>query len=101
MYRNYSPRIGADPHYFQVCKRNIQRLRELESEIEAVKKKYISDFDKTSEYWDLRSEADECSSIVIVFAAMCLEAFIYDYGAVHTSDSFMNNYVDKLSPVAK
>jgi hypothetical protein len=101
MYRAYSPRMAADTVYYQICTRHIERLSVLESEMEALKQTSLPDFEETSEYRDLESEADECSAVVIVFAAMCLEAFIYDYGAVHTSDSFMDKYVDKLPPVAK
>ncbi|HEX8352811.1 MAG TPA: hypothetical protein VF611_07930 [Pyrinomonadaceae bacterium] len=101
MYRHYSARVGVDTHYHRICKRHLRLLGELESNLEALKKKHPSEFEAYPEYSELTEEAEECSSIVIVFAAMCLEAFIYDYGAVHTSDSYMENYVDKLSPVAK
>ena len=37
----------------------------------------------------------------IVFAAMCIEAFIYDYGASHLSDSYMKRHLDKLDITSK
>lgn len=101
MYRDYSPRVGADTHYYRICRRHVQRLGEIESNIETLKKKNPSEFEQSPEFLDLKEEAEECSSIVIVFAALCLEAFIYDYGAVNKSDSYMERYVDKLGPVAK
>lgn len=37
----------------------------------------------------------------IVFASMCLEAFIYDYGASHLGDAYMKNNLDKLELPSK
>lgn len=39
--------------------------------------------------------------IVVVFATMCLEAFIYDYAASNFSDTFVKNYIDKLDLKSK
>jgi len=36
-----------------------------------------------------------------VYAAMCLEAFIYDYGATNLGDTYVKKYLDKLDLVAK
>jgi hypothetical protein len=36
-----------------------------------------------------------------LFAAMCLEAFIYDYAATNFTDSYAKKYLDKLDLVAK
>ncbi|WP_309733247.1 hypothetical protein [Chamaesiphon sp. OTE_75_metabat_556] len=39
--------------------------------------------------------------ISTLFSAMFLEAYIYDYGARKSSASYIENYIDKLSPQAK
>jgi len=70
-----------------------------------------------AEYWALMVQAvackDEeqrteliirrlsCRDVVIVFAHLFLEAVIYDFGAVNTSDSYIAKYVDKLDFLAK
>lgn len=36
-----------------------------------------------------------------LFAAMCLEAFIYDYAATSFTDTYVRKYLDKLDLVAK
>lgn len=36
-----------------------------------------------------------------LFAAMCLEAFIYDYAATNFSDTYVKKYLDKLDLVSK
>ena len=37
----------------------------------------------------------------VVFGAMCLEAFIYDYAATYFSDTYVRRYLDKLDLKAK
>jgi len=40
-------------------------------------------------------------SITVVYAAMCLEAFINDYCVTKRSGNYFKKHVDKLSPVSK
>lgn len=37
----------------------------------------------------------------IVFSGMCVEAAAFDFAAIHLSDSYARQYLDKLDPVAK
>jgi hypothetical protein len=41
------------------------------------------------------------ASIVIVFSAIAIESYIYDYAARHLSDSFVQDYLDKLDVIGK
>ncbi len=102
------PRFVNDTFYFGICKEQIEqhetadaRKKELEEELQSVEY-------ESPEYWGIEKELSEVSeewwrsgTIVIVFAAMCLEALIYDYGARNTSDNYFDRYLDHLSPVAK
>jgi hypothetical protein len=44
---------------------------------------------------------EKSHAIVVAFASMCLEAFIYDYAASNFSDTFVKNYIDKLDLKSK
>jgi hypothetical protein len=50
-------------------------------------------------------EADEeiakTSIIVVVFSAMAIEAYIYDYAARHLGDTFVKDHLDKLDALSK
>lgn len=37
----------------------------------------------------------------IVFSGMCVEAAAFDFAAIHLSDSYASQFLDKLDPVAK
>lgn len=43
----------------------------------------------------------ESCVISITFAAMAIEGFIFDYGAVGLGDNFMKDYIDKLDTISK
>ena len=47
------------------------------------------------------SRRERTAVIPIVFGAMCLEAFIYCYGASHISGKYMKEHLDKLSLQSK
>lgn len=41
------------------------------------------------------------ASIAIVFSAIAVESYIYDYAARHLSDKFVQSYLDKLDLISK
>lgn len=43
----------------------------------------------------------EAAIKTIVFSGMCVEAAAFDFAAIHLSDSYARQYLDKLDPVAK
>jgi hypothetical protein len=49
----------------------------------------------------LEDELAKHSCIVIVFSAVTVEAYIYDYAARRLSDKFVQTYLDKLDTVSK
>lgn len=48
-----------------------------------------------------KNEMNKNALITIVFSAMALESYIYDFAARHTSDTFVQKYLDKLDTVSK
>jgi hypothetical protein len=64
----------------------------------------ISDDDRLSlnhEVYLVQCEQNKHGVIVIVFSALAVEAYIYDYAARNVSDSFAKKYLDKLDTVSK
>lgn len=47
------------------------------------------------------SEQAKTSFIIIVFAAIAVEAYIYDYAARNLGDAFVRDHLDKLDTVSK
>ena len=50
---------------------------------------------------ELMQKLGKAASITIVFSAIAIEAYIYDYAARHFSDSYVQSYIDKLDVVSK
>lgn len=49
----------------------------------------------------LEKDLAVASLIVIVFSAMAIEAYIYDYAARHLGDAFVKDHLDKLDTLSK
>jgi len=49
----------------------------------------------------LETELAKASLIVIVFSAMVLESYIYDYASRHLTDAFVRDHLDKLDTFSK
>ena len=49
----------------------------------------------------LEIELAKASTVVIVFSAMILESYIYDYAARHLTDAFVQEHLDRLDPLSK
>lgn len=91
--------------YSKIAHEHSQRLKTLEMEIQKHNKSlYNSEEDSLNDLYERSkyfSKAQECALITIVFSAMALEAYIYDYGARNTSGNFINRYIDKLDILSK
>jgi hypothetical protein len=49
----------------------------------------------------MKEEMAEAASIVIVFAAIAAEAYIYDFAARHLGDTYVERHLDKLNLQSK
>ena len=49
----------------------------------------------------VETQQAKISMIVVVFTAMTVEAYIYDYAARHFGDAFVKDHLDKLDTVSK
>jgi len=88
-------------NYFQVCRDHVKRYEKIALKIEgyrnADEEQHINDMNIAEAY----AQRERSVVIPIVFAAMCLEAFIFDYGASNRSNSFVKDHIDKLEVPSK
>ena len=76
-----------------------QQAEELRRQLAKVDPDY--DHDIREELSTSEQKMDKFMIVVIVFSAIAIEAYIYDYAARHFSDSFVKNYIDKLDLISK
>jgi len=86
------------PLFFDICEHSCKEYQK--KKIELTEKK-----NKSPKHWDdlivVGQAALRSGTTTVVFAALCLEAFIYDYAARYFSSSYVENYLDKLNLIAK
>jgi hypothetical protein len=88
-----------DVLYFSICKAYYMRFEKIEAEI--ARREAERDVLNDAEHIELEVERQHSAAIVIVFAAMCLEAFINDYAVSGLSKSYVDKYLDKLDLATK
>ena len=85
--------------FFDICEDSYRNFQKSKAEFHRIKNK------KSGKKWDdlldIGAEMRHHFASTIVFGAMCLEAFIYDYAAHHFGDTFAKNYLDSLNFVSK
>lgn len=86
--------------FFDICTESYKNFQKSKAEIQRIKrreftKKAVDEFDNVT------AELSHHSASTVVFAALFLEAFIYDYAAANFSNTYTNKYLDKLSLVSK
>jgi hypothetical protein len=95
-------RVNIHRHYYHIA--NEQRRVYFEQDTAMSKWKSKSGrqrdaaLEKHPKYYEKREQA---AVIGITFAAMCLEAFFYDYAASNLGDSFTRKHLDKLDLPSK
>lgn len=95
-------RINMHNEYFQVCKDQVRTYESLSNKIELLSEDekiepHIRDMNITS----MQEQQNRAALISVPFAAMCLEAFIFDYGATRISSNYYRTYLDKLDLASK
>lgn len=94
-------RIGvADSTFISIAIKNHKNYIENKKKLE-----FASDVPKypnsDSEYSRLENELYENYACIIVFAAMFMESYIYDYAARNLGDSYVTNHLSKLVTISK
>ena len=113
-FKEYS-RLTGDTIFREIAELNFTRYKELNEKTKILKNK-ISEIlsgaddphDPPIGYYDIVHQVDpvekemhQCAIIVIVFSAMYLESFIYDYAASCLGDGYVKSHIDKLDMVSK
>lgn len=87
------------PFFFRICQDNYEKFNGCGSQLLALEKDQFDEVNQAIRN-ELQDERDKYGAIVIVFAAMCLEAFIYDYAVYYLSESCVKK-LDKNSHIKK
>lgn len=95
-------------HLFSgIVKENHEKMTSLEMRIKELdgKRAKIKGDDEAilleQEINPLQKDLAKLSLIIIVFSAMAVEAYIYDYAARHLGDAFVKDHLDKLDTLSK
>lgn len=99
--KHYS-RIGNSSFYRDIAMENYYQVNELNAQLIPLKtqREFTKSSDESSvlEYQIMKFERmmEMHATTTIIFSAMALEAFIYDYAAINLTDSFAKDHVDKI-----
>jgi hypothetical protein len=102
-----STRISSISLYSDIARENSEKMAFVEAQISALEAR-IANSTVPDEFPELEFELMSLQDlrgkhalIVIVFSAIAIESYIYDYAARHFSDNFVQDYLDKLDVIGK
>jgi len=98
-------RTSFIPLYSEIARESLEKLARIKAQISALENG-ISKTEKTDEtlfpgLMSLENELGKTAFVIIIFSAIAIEAYIYDYAARHLSDKFVQEYIDKLDLIGK
>ncbi|WP_415887860.1 hypothetical protein ACMXYO_07380 [Neptuniibacter sp. QD37_6] len=96
----------ADAHtvsnfYYKIALENRDRFEEYRNRVDVVLSSDKEDWMKDMESSDYCYQSLKCAVQSIVFSAMCLEAFIYDYSKKHLGSSYTKKHIEKINIESK
>jgi hypothetical protein len=95
------------PLFSQIARESHKKVAALQSRInKAVTRKKIPISEDEiylfeTKIRNLELERDKHSLIAIIFSAIAIEAYIYDYAARHLTDAYVRDHIDKLDTISK
>lgn len=99
-----SSRMSSIGYFSQIVKENHRKWARLKVRIEEEKrehKKTGESIEFDGQLASYEGEMARTSFILIIFTAIAVEAYIYDYAARHLGDSFVRDHLDKLDTISK
>ena len=100
-------RISSISHFSKIARDNLEHIALIEPKINLIRNKMFEATSKDDvlsfdyELMPLEDAISELSVITIVFSAIAVETYVFDYAARYLSDSYVKEYVDKLDPVSE
>lgn len=98
-------RIGLIPMFTEIAREHYEYLCELEPKVNNLKNQNPKSEEESAlllyERIPIEQKLNKSALITIIFSALAIEAYIYDYGARNISDRFIQKYVDKLDVISK
>ncbi len=97
-------RVSIHRHYFAICLSNVSAYEGICAEMEKIESASIGADETHIAQMNLSvlyEKREQTATVPIVFAAMCLEAFAYDYGASNLGDAYVQKHLDKLDMISK
>ena len=97
-------RVSLHRHYYRICFAQHRLYGELDATLTESstapvgEDEFAANLGKQERDYEMREQA---AVIGITFAAMCLEAFFYDYAATELGDTFAEEHLDKLDLPSK
>ena len=94
-----SHRVSMQKTYFSLCLSQIDAYRQILTDIDELETGPIPEDEAHIAQMNLAVLAEKKEQAVvapIISAAMCLEAFSYDYAATHLGDSYTKKHLEKL-----
>lgn len=86
-------------HFWEIAEEHRKRRKEM---LEILDSEYDENSEwQTDKFFDAHTDAFRSGCIIIVFSAMFIEAGIYNFAAIHLSDKFVIDNLDKLSIIPK
>ena len=95
MYKLKVDRYSNSPMYFRICRDSNNKISRLVKKFDGKRAEYASEFLNVVE------EVKRNIAFSTIFAALCLEAFIFDYAAHHLTTTFAKKYLDKSNLIEK
>lgn len=98
------PRTIASKIFVSIAREHNEQVQELEPLLQQAAlrvEQSPTDQEAIDRWGELHNQLVKHACVAIIFAAAAAEAYIYDYGARGTSDTFMKKYVDRLDLPAK
>ena len=98
------PRTIASKIFVSIARESNVQVQELKLSLDQMTSRVEQnpdDQNAITQWGELHNRLVNHACITIIFAALAVEAYIYDYGARGMSDSFMEKYIDKLELLSK